>query len=428
MLQKEKARSITFSEEKKLLIDLFIVMTIEQKAIITATVPVLRENGVLLTKYFYNRMFTHHPELKNMFNMGNQKSDKQQTALALAVLAYAENIADSAVLLPTVDRIGHKHTSLDIRPEHYIVVGEQLIASIQEVLGEAATTEVIDAWTTAYNQLAELMIGHEAGLYAKQTNRKSGWTGWRPFLVKNKVVESAEITSFYLYPADGGKVAVHQPGQYISVRTFLPQLNLKQARQYSISSAPNSEYYRISVKKEKGPELDTDGLISNYLHEEIAENATLDLTAPAGNFVLGSDIDAPVTFISGGVGLTPFVSMLQSLVERKYKHPITWLHGCRNESVHAFKEKVSIIAAENVAVKQHVFYDQPSAEDKAAGILEGFVDINNVPALDLDPQGHYFVCGPSVFIQKQYHDLVAAGVDKQHIYFEEFGPHVLSLN
>lgn len=403
-------------------------MTTEQKAIITATVPVLRENGVLLTKYFYNRMFTNHPELKNMFNMGNQKSNKQQTALALAVLAYAENIANPTVLLPTVDHIGHKHTSLDIRPEHYIIVGEQLIASIQEVLGDAATPEIIDAWTAAYNQLAQLMIGHEAGLYAKQTSRTNGWTGWRPFLVKRKVAESSEITSFYLYPSDGGKVAVHQPGQYISVRTFLPQLNLKQARQYSISSAPNAEYYRISVKKEKGPDLDANGLISNYLHDEINENATLDLTAPAGNFILSREIDAPVTFISGGVGLTPFVSMLQSLVERKYTHPITWLHGCRNESVHAFKEKVSLIAAENEVVTQHVFYNQPTTEDKAAGILEGFLDINHVPALDLDPEGHYFVCGPSVFIQKQYHDLVAAGIDKGRIYFEEFGPSVLSLN
>ncbi len=41
-------------------------MTTEQKAFITATVPVLRENGVLLTKHFYNRMFTYNPELKNM--------------------------------------------------------------------------------------------------------------------------------------------------------------------------------------------------------------------------------------------------------------------------------------------------------------------------------------------------------------------------
>jgi len=403
-------------------------MTDEQKAIITATVPVLKENGVLLTKYFYNRMFTHHPELKNMFNMGNQKSDRQQTALAMAVLAYAENIANTAVLLPTVDHIGHKHTSLDIRPEHYIIVGDQLIASIQEVLGDAATPDIIDAWTAAYNQLAQLMIGHETNLYAKQTNSTNGWTGWRPFIVKKKETESAEITSFYLYPADGGKVPAHLPGQYISVRTFLPQLNLKQARQYSISSAPNTDYYRISVKKETGADLDANGLISNRLHDFVHENDLLDLTAPSGNFILGKDINAPVTLISGGVGLTPLMSMLHSLVECKHEHAITWLHGCRNEAVHAFKEQIEVIAETNPQVTQHVFYNQPTTADKEAGILEGHLDITRIPELELQPDGHYFVCGPSIFIEKQYKALVAAGIDKGHIYFEEFGPSLLSLN
>lgn len=403
-------------------------MTTEQKALITATVPVLKENGVLLTKYFYNRMFTHHPELKNMFNMGNQQSGRQQTALAMAVLAYAEHIADPTVLLPVVDRIGHKHVSLDIRPEHYIIVGEQLIASIQEVLGDAATADIVDAWTAAYNQLATLMVGHETNLYARQTNRTNGWTGWRPFKVGKRIVESAEITSFYLYPADGGKVTPHQPGQFISVRLFLPQLNLKQARQYSVSSASGHEYYRISVKREKGANLDTNGMISNQLHDLIHENDVLDLTSPAGNFVLADDLDAPVTLISGGVGLTPLMSMLYSLRENEYGHPITWLHGCRDESVHAFKTQLDDIVKTRSNVKQHVFYNQTTNENKEAGILEGFLDINKIPSLNLQPNGHYFICGPSVFIQKQYQDLVSAGVNKQHIYFEEFGPQLLSLN
>ncbi|WP_449440586.1 globin domain-containing protein [Pedobacter steynii] len=155
-------------------------MTSEQKQWISATVPVLKENGILLTKYFYNRMFTHNPELKNLFNMGNQQSGKQQTALAMAVLAYAENIANPGVLMPVVDRIGHKHVSLDIRPEQYQIVGRHLIASIQEVLGDAATPEIVDAWTAAYQQLANLMSGHEAKLYEQKTVQPHGWTGWRP--------------------------------------------------------------------------------------------------------------------------------------------------------------------------------------------------------------------------------------------------------
>ena len=403
-------------------------MTDEQKKLITATVPILKENGVLLTTHFYKRMFTHNPELKNMFNMGNQQSGKQQTALAMAVLAYAENIANPMVLLPVVDRIGHKHTSLDIRPEHYMIVGNHLLESIKEVLGDAATPAIIDAWGAAYQQLANLMSGHEAKLYEKQTLETNGWTSWRPFKVGKKTIESAEITSFYLYPTDGGKVPTHTPGQYLSVRTFLPSLNLKQARQYSISSAPTQEYYRISVKREKGQNIDTNGLISNYLHDFVNEGDIIDITSPAGNFVLAENPTAPIVLISGGVGLTPLMSMLQSLTDNDHTHPITWLHGCRNKSVHAFKDQLNHITTTKSNIKQHTFYNIATPEDLENGILEGHLDINSIPELHNHPNTNYFICGPSAFIQKQFQDLQAKGIDKKSIFFEEFGPQLLQLN
>jgi len=403
-------------------------MTNEQKEFITATVPVLKENGVLLTTHFYKRMFIHNPELKNLFNMGNQQSGKQQTALAMAVLAYAENIANPMVLLPVVDRIGHKHTSLDIRPEHYIIVGNHLLESIKEVLGDAATPAIMDAWGAAYQQLANLMSGHEAKLYEKQTLQTNGWTGWRPFKIGKKTIESAEITSFYLYPTDGGNVTAHTPGQYLSIRTFLPSLNLKQARQYSISSAPNHEYYRISVKREKGQHLNTNGLISNYLHDFVNEGDMIDITSPAGNFVLAENPTAPIVLISGGVGLTPLMSMLQSLTDNDHTHPITWLHGCRNKSVHAFKDQLNYITSTKSNIKQHTFYNVATPEDLKNDILEGHLDINSIPELHNHPDTKYFICGPSAFIQKQFQDLHAKGIDKKSIFFEEFGPQLLQLN
>src|SRR5690606_22906761 len=102
-------------------------MTTEQKQLISDTVPILREHGVALTSHFYQRMFTHNPESKHIYNMVIQKNNKQHHALAMAVLDYAEHIENPSVLLPVVDSIGHKHTSLDIRPEHYAIVGRHLI-------------------------------------------------------------------------------------------------------------------------------------------------------------------------------------------------------------------------------------------------------------------------------------------------------------
>src|SRR5690606_23129666 len=123
-----------------------------------------------------------------------------------------------------------------------------LLASIKEVLQDLATNEVIDAWAAAYQQLAQLMIGHEAKMYDDKEKTNGQWVGWKNFVVQRKQIESTEITSFYLVAEDGSEAPNFIPGQFISVKVFLPNMNLTQIRQYSISCAPNKEYLRISVK------------------------------------------------------------------------------------------------------------------------------------------------------------------------------------
>ncbi|QDA60544.1 NO-inducible flavohemoprotein [Hymenobacter jejuensis] len=402
-------------------------MTPDQKALVTATVDTLKEHGVALTTHFYRRMFEHNPELKNVFNMGNQQNGKQQMALALAVLAYAEHIEDPSVLVPAVTKIGHKHVSLDIRPEHYAIVGKHLLASIAEVLGEAATPALLDAWENAYGELAALMSGLESGLYQKAVSQDGGWTGWRPFTVKRKVEESAEITSFYLYPTDGGKVAGFQPGQYVSLRLFLPELNLFQPRQYSLSSAPNEEYYRISVKKEAGNPSHPSGMISNRLHQHVQEGDIVEVAPPAGDFTLETDKQTPVVFVSGGVGQTPLLSMLEYLVTTDSNREIVWVHGSRNTKVHAFREPVAQLAARHGNVHKHIFYDSLEPDLQVEGHYEGIVDLQQLNGGTLLQEADHYVCGPAPFIRKQVQDLDALGVPRAAIHFEEFGPATLSI-
>ncbi|TKT92982.1 NO-inducible flavohemoprotein [Dyadobacter frigoris] len=402
-------------------------MTTDQKNLIKATVPVLKENGVLLTDHFYKRMFKHNPELKNVFNMGNQQNKRQQTALAMAILAYAEHIENPAVLMPAIDGIGQKHMSLDIRPEHYLIVGKHLLASISEVLGEAATPQILDAWEVAYNQLAQIMSGHEHKLYSKQVQKQGGWSGWKPFIVKEKIVESSEITSFHLYPTDNGPVADFIPGQYISVRLFIPELNLLQPRQYSISSAPNGEYYRISVKKEVSVNVNPDGIISNRLHDFVNTSDIIEVSAPAGSFTLNTENDHPVVFISGGVGQTPLISMLENLIKSGSKKPKTWIHGCRDKNVHAFKDVIEYWAGEKQEVKKHIFYNQIDEQARSENLYKGWVDLNLLDPEVLSPDAEYYICGPGAFITKHYKELVGRGIKKEAIHFEEFGPQTLQL-
>ena len=136
--------------------------------IIKSTVPALREHGVEITTAFYKRMFANHPEIKSMFNMDKQKSGEQPKALAMAVLAAAQNIDNLEAILPAVKKIAVAHVRTNVKPEHYPIIGQNLLAAIKEVLGDAATDEIINAWEEAYGVIAKVFIEIEKDMYINQ--------------------------------------------------------------------------------------------------------------------------------------------------------------------------------------------------------------------------------------------------------------------
>lgn len=105
-------------------------------ATVKATIPLLVETGPKLTAHFYDRMFTHNPELKEIFNMSNQRNGDQREALFNAIAAYASNIENLPALLPAVEKIAQKHTSFQIKPEQYNIVGEHLLATLDEMFSQ----------------------------------------------------------------------------------------------------------------------------------------------------------------------------------------------------------------------------------------------------------------------------------------------------
>lgn len=136
--------------------------------IIKSTVPVLKSHGLEITKTFYKNMFENNPEVIPFFNMDRQVSGEQPKALAMTILAAAENIDNLSSLMPVVKRIGEKHCDALIKEEHYPIVGANLLVSIKEVLGDAATEEIIDAWGKAYGVIAEIFINVEKEIYQER--------------------------------------------------------------------------------------------------------------------------------------------------------------------------------------------------------------------------------------------------------------------
>jgi nitric oxide dioxygenase len=252
-------------------------MDSNQKELIKATVPILKTNGNDLVNHFYNRLLSNHEELKSVFNMGNQASGTQQKALTGAILAYAENIENPIVLINVLKSIGTKHVSLNITPEQYDVVGFHLIESIKEVLGDIATKEIVDAWAIAYSELAAIMIGIEAEMYETNLKQKGGWNGWRPFIISKIIEETDNIKILHLSPSDSNLITPTFTGQYITIKTHIPELGYDQPMQYNLATSEDEKYYIITVKRE----MLFNSIISTALFNKI-EGETVQLSAPTG--------------------------------------------------------------------------------------------------------------------------------------------------
>jgi nitric oxide dioxygenase len=137
-----------------------------QKQIVQSTLPALRQHGETITRVFYQEMLEENPDLRPMFSADDQASGAQAKRLAGAILAYVGNLDRLDLQGPAVTNIARRHVHLGVRSEHYPIVGKHLLHAMRTVLGEAATPEVLEAWAAAYGQLAEIMIGIEAEMYA----------------------------------------------------------------------------------------------------------------------------------------------------------------------------------------------------------------------------------------------------------------------
>ncbi len=382
-------------------------------AVVKATIPALEAHGEQIVQAMYRRLF-ENPSVRDMFNQSHQgEGGSQPHALTGAILAYARNIENPAVLMPAVERIAQKHVGLQVLRDHYPHVAAALLGAIKEVLGDAATEEILAAWGEAYWFLAEVLIGREDAIYREQATTAGGWTGWRQFKIARIRHESDVITSFVLRPVDGGPVLRHRPGQYLTFRLDIPGSGAIR-RNYSISSAANGKTYRISVKREPM------GVASNWLHDHATVGTVLEVAPPAGEFFLAEKPERPVVLLSGGVGLTPMVAMLETIAAQHAGLPAHYIHGTLDGTTHALGDHVNALAAGNPNIKITTFYQTPRAEDAdhdQAGLIDARWLSEHTPA-----NADFFLCGPRPFLRAYVGALTRSGVPEDRIHYEFFGP------
>ncbi|MFF1366917.1 globin domain-containing protein [Streptomyces virginiae] len=387
----------------------------KSSATVRATLPAVGAAIGDIAELFYTKLFAAHPALiRDLFNRGNQRSGLQQQALAGSVAAFATHLLAHPDTRPDVmlGRIAHKHASLGVTRAQYTVVHEHLFAAIAEVLGEAVTPEVAQAWDEVYWLMANALITLEERLYAEQ--RVVAGDVWREWTVTGRAEETADCATFRIAPADGAPAPTHRPGQYVSVQVELPD-GARQIRQYSLITSPGSAVRAITVKRVHGPAAaGPDGEVSNHLHARIRTGDTLRISAPYGDLVLADSV-APVLLASAGIGCTPMLSMLEHLAETGHTAPVTVLHADRSPADHPLRGDHRALTHKLADASARFWYEE-AAEP---GDDEGRMDLATVP---LAPGTRAYLCGPLPFMRSVREQLIAKGLPAADIHYEVFGP------
>lgn len=388
--------------------------------IIKATVPILEQRGTEITTTFYKNMLNEHTELLNIFNRINQKKGSQPTALATTVLAAAKHIDDLTPLLGHVKQIGQKHRALQIKPEHYPIVGEYLLKAIKEVLGDAATPEIINAWGEAYNEIANVFITVEKEMY-----KEAAWEAWKPFTVTSKELVASDIYEFTVAAEAGSGVDLTKlpivAGQYITVNIHptIQDNKYDALRHYSLCSIDPTQGLKFAVKLEtsKG---NPEGLVSEFLHEKVNVGDKIKLSAPAGDFALNEKLinqnEVPLVLLSAGVGVTPILAMLEQQIKANSKRPIYWIQSSRDEKDQAFKTKVDELLSKCETVTKEIVHT-----NKTERINGEFLQ-SKVPA-----HADVYICGSLEFMKGMIAHLKTLEHNDDLIHYEPFGPKMTTI-
>ncbi len=253
------------------------------------------------------------------------------------------------------------------------------------------------------------------------------WTGWRKFRVLAITNETEAVKSFYLTPHDKKPLPSFFPGQHVAIQVKSPDRRDPIIRCYSLSCAPNRDFYRISVKRE-GPSPERPdqppGLMSSYLHSSLKEGDFIDMKSPSGTFAVDLSHHTPIVLIGGGIGITPVFSMLDAIVTQRSGREVWLFIGMRNRSEHALRIQLKDLADRYENLHLMVCYIEPSNDCKLGQDYhhQGFVSIDLLRSVLPSNNYDFYFCGPPGMMDMLHEGLSGWGVPADRLHFEAFGP------
>ena len=275
-----------------------------------------------------------------------------------------------------------------------------------------------EGWRASFQALLntrlEGITGGNAGLSSAQI-RPAAWYGFRPFIVLKAQMESYDVRSIELIDNGGGVLPEFLPGQHIAVHIPNVLSSVPLTRMYSLCGPSGANTYRIAVKRE------AEGLGSVYLHDQLKAGDILEISAPRGTFTLSKD-RVPIVLLSAGVGITPLLGMLHSLVTNTSAREVWWIHTTQDGAHYSFAEEVKSIGESLPAFHSVIIYSQPN-QNELPGVhydFKGHLNRELLKNLHLPVESEYYVCGPAGYLSDILAALRDLDVPDEKVKFEAF--------
>jgi len=446
----------------------------DQLRTLEASLPLVAAHAQAIADDFYGRLFTSHPELlRDQFNRGDIAQGRQQREFARTLVALAQAVLDAAprasrasvgeagrassvvsvtpgedagagasvgtdadarqVGAPTlapatpgeiVSRLAQRHAALGVTRDEYDLFERHLRDAFAARLGDAFTPAVADAWAAVHRQARDEMITTVEAIY-RQADLEPG-DDWREALVTERRVEAEDVVALTLVSADSEALPTYRAGQFASVQVRLAD-GARQIRQYSLRGGPD-EQWRISARLLVGVPPAPDGEVSAHLMGELRVGDVVAVSPPIGSLTIDDLDDAPLLFVSAGIGCTPVLGMLDHLARSEPDRDVTALHFERTPERHAHRVELEALVAAMPNATLRVSYTQGSLSALSAlaeSSIDGpgvYLDPIDLGRVDLTPTHRVFLCGPVPFMAIARAALIAHGVDADRVHYFVFGP------
>jgi len=253
---------------------------------------------------------------------------------------------------------------------------------------------------------------------------------WRVMEVAQLIDESADCRSYYLVDPYRQKLPEFHPGQHLLVRPATAGA-FQATRCYSLSSSPDSRYWRITVKRQALQtriEPTKNSGLSVWLDEHIRAGDCLLIGGPCGHFYLPSESQTePLVLLAAGVGITPMASMLRWSMEHTPERPVVLLYQAKDinhwplgTTLHQWLDEFPncrVISYFSRLTNSDLHQSVPPNFDCRAGKFTVHDALQALPPANC----RYYLCGPQGWMDNLRDGLVAAGVNSEHVHWESFG-------